>query len=66
MLGLGLEPKNHTSEIYLLFCYDRELALGLRWYYDGMPLIIRPYITPTGIIAIRYNIIPSGNIALRS
>ena len=31
-----------------------------------MPLTIRPYITPTGIIAIRYNITPSGNIVLRS
>ena len=31
-----------------------------------MPLTIRPYITPTGIIIIRYNIISLGNIALRS
>ena len=31
-----------------------------------MPLAIRPYITPTGIITIRYNIISSGNIVLRS
>ena len=31
-----------------------------------MPLAIRPHITPTGIITIRYNIISSSNIALRS
>ena len=31
-----------------------------------MPLTIRPYIISTGIITIRYNIIPSGNIVLRS
>ena len=31
-----------------------------------MPLTIRPHITPTGIIIIRYNIIPSDNIVLRS